>query len=140
MKKWLCRLTLLGITSVALFGNFEKSWGSHSPNFWNFLLSALYLAAWSWFLRERRSKWGSWFACLWWGLSLLCAVSWLGLQYLHFPEIFIIGAWPGCALSLSQLYGLNFLFRLPFGGLFLIFLAVCAVMLGWSIHKRKLLA
>ena len=137
MKKWLCRLTLFGVTAAAFFGNFEKLWnGDERAEFWNFLLSVLYLAAWGWFLREKRSKKGGRFACIWWGLSLIGTISWLGLQYLSFPEIFIFAAWPG-AFLLSQLFGLNFLFGLPYGGMYLVFLAVCVVMLLLSIRKRK---
>ena len=139
MKKWLCRLTLPGVALAAFFGNFEKHWHGYDPaEIWNFLLTALYLGAWGWFLWEKRSKPGLWLACIWWGLSLLGTVSWLGLQYLSFPEIFLFAAWPG-TLCLSQLFGLNFLFRLPYGGLYLVFLAVCITMLGWSVRKKKLL-
>ena len=136
MKKWLCRLALLAATVSAFFGNFERDWHGDAPTVWNLLLTAAYLAAWGWFLWEKRSRKGLWFACIWWSLSLFSTVSWLGLQYLHFPEIFIVGAWTGAALCLSQLYGLNFLLRLSYGGLHLVYLAVCCGMLGLSIRKR----
>ena len=137
MKRWLCSLTLLGLTIAAFFGNFEKSWHGDSAEFWNFLLSALYLVSWGWFIWGKHSKRALGFACIWWGLCLFSAVSWIGLQYLHFPEFFIFGAWTGGALCLSQLFGLYFLFRLPYGGMYLVFLAVCGLMLGLSIRKRK---
>ncbi len=137
MKRWLCSLTLLGLTIAAFFGNFEKSWHGDSAEFWNFLLSALYLVSWGWFIWEKHSKRALGFACIWWGLCLFSAVSWIGLQYLYFPEFFIFGAWTGGALCLSQLFGLYFLFRLPYGGMYLVFLAVCGLMLGLSIRKRK---
>ena len=137
MKRKLCALTLLAFTVAAFYGNFDKFWSGHDPaGIGNFLLSAGYLAAWGWFLREPRSKKTLWFARIWWMLSLTGVVSWLGLQYLSFPEIFLFLAWPG-ALFLSQLFGLRFLFHLSYGGLYLLFLVICVVMLFLSMHQTK---
>lgn len=135
--KVLCRLTLLVSTAAAFYVNFDPFWNGDTPaNFWNFLLSAGYLAAWSWFLRQKRSQKGLWFARIWWALTLAGVVSWLGLQYFSFPEAFIFLAWPA-VFCLSQLFGISFPFRIPYGGLFLVFFGVCVVMLWLGFRQTR---
>ena len=135
----LCGLTLLAVTVLAFFANFEKFWsgGQDRAEVWNLLASAAYLAAWGWFLWEKRSKKALWFARVWWGLALFAAVAWFGLQYLYFPEFFLFAAWPLGALCLSLLFGLNFLLNLSYGGWYLVCLVICAGMLGLSIRRMK---
>ncbi len=137
MKSKLCSLTLFAAITVSFFANFERFFWGGTAEVWNFLLSVGYLAAWGWFLYEKRRWKALCFYRIWWTISLIGVVVWIGPKFLFFPEIFVFVAWPLGAFFLSQLFGLNFLLCVSLAVLYPVFSVICAVMLWLGIRKMK---
>lgn len=137
MKRKLCTASLILAIAAAFGANFGRFWWGDPAKIENFLLSAVYLAAWVWFLHENSGKKALLFYTVWWTICLTGAVLCVCLLHLHFPEALLFAALPLSAFFLTQLFGLFYPFWELYDFVYLIYAAVCAVMVWLGIRKRK---